>query len=238
MAKDCCGGTVETLVVSGAGIKVTGSGTQVNPYVVTNDLPDFSRTITVRDSDTVNMRVWGEGTIESPFIISADSSMSLSKLTDIEDPQGGPIAGEVPVFVGSGETGHWEFRLPPANPAGAVNVGAGLGGVGSALSPIYVKLSGAWGAGALAGLGVDSTIGLPVYADSTGALRAWQAVSSAIAWDSIKDKPTLFAPAAHKHPASDITDQQSLNAGKVNGIKIFSGSTAPTAPSVGDLWFY
>jgi hypothetical protein len=245
MAKDCCGsGMVNTLLVSGDGIKVTGSGTSANPYVVESDLPDFSRSISVLDTETVNLTIWGSGTPGDPFRIQADSSMTLTGLSDIADPQGGPSAGEVPTWVLVNGEGHWEFQTPPPAPAGAVNVGEGLGGVGSVLAPIYVKVSGIWGTAPLNNLGPDSTIGLPVYADSEGALRAWATTAAAVGWSSITGKPTTFTPSTHKHLAAEITDPQNLDVGRVNGIKVYWTSKNASAPLIaqgppqkGDLWF-
>lgn len=38
------------------------------------------------------------------------------------------------------------------------------------------------------------------------------------------------------HDSSKILNQQNINAGKLNGIKIFVQSGTPTASAVGDLW--
>ena len=38
--------------------------------------------------------------------------------------------------------------------------------------------------------------------------------------------------------ASQVTDQTSLNAGKVNGSRFTVSQTAPATPSIGDIWFW
>lgn len=45
------------------------------------------------------------------------------------------------------------------------------------------------------------------------------------------------AALSHTHVAANITDQSAINAGRVNGIKIFVGATTPTGAVAGDLWF-
>lgn len=45
------------------------------------------------------------------------------------------------------------------------------------------------------------------------------------------------AAASHTHVAANITDQSNINAGRVNGVKIFVGSATPTGAVAGDLWF-
>ena len=45
------------------------------------------------------------------------------------------------------------------------------------------------------------------------------------------------AALVHTHVASDITDQSNINSGRVNGVKIFVGSSTPTGAQAGDLWF-
>lgn len=243
-----CGGaaTCSCLIVGGPGIAVEGSGTQSNPFVVSADLPDFSDILRVRDTNTVNLSLFGSGTANDPFLLQADATVRLQDLADVVDPQGGPRAGEVPVWVGPTSTGHWEFQVPPPSPAGAVNVEQGLLGIGTAPDPIRLATSGVWGSGALAGLGSDSTIGLEVYIDSAGQVRARPVTSGpAVTWATLPGKPTTFTPSAHTHVAADIPaiEQAKLDVGKISGKRIYStpgNATPPTspAPALGDIWVY
>lgn len=244
MAKGCCGSGsgCNCLIQAGDGITVTGAGTEASPYKIWAEVPDFSRSLTVEDTGTVNMILWGSGIPSDPFRLSAQATIAMTGLSDVQDPQGGPAVGEVPTWVGVGTDGHWEFKVPPPSPAGAVNVSTGLEGVGSAPSPIKVRTSGTWGVAPLTG--PDSTVGLQIYADTDGKLRAQLPTSETVdvSWSEIKNRPSAFPPTAHKHQASDILSQQNLNAGKVNGVRIYStaSSTPPTspAPAALDLHFF
>lgn len=199
MAKNCCGqDACSCLLVAGDGIVIEGSGTQTNPYKITVEFPDFTSILSVRDTNSVNLTLFGSGVPADPFVLQADATVRLTELADVQDPQGGPSAGEVPVWVGLAATGHWEFQTPPPAPAGAVNVENGLTGVGSSADPIGVATSGVWGVAPLDTWGADSTVGLAIYVDSNGQLRAEPVDSTdpttTLPWTSITGKPTTFAP--------------------------------------------
>lgn len=242
MACTSCGSSAgcACIIEAGVGIEVTGSGSPTDPYIINSTVVDLSQFFTVQDTASVNLSFTGTGTDGDPIVLYATSTLKLTELADVSDPGGGPAVGESPVWVGSGSAGHWEFQIPPPSPAGATNVGPGLSGIGSVGDPVVIDYSGVWGSGPLAGLGGDSTIGLAVYVDSAGQVRA-QPVSSP-EWDDIQNKPTQFTPTTHTHTVSQITDLSTNgNAAKVNGIKISSTSTsvtAPSSPTNGDLWFF
>lgn len=236
----CTGSGCACIVEAGAGIAVTGSGTPTDPYVIVSTVVDLSQFLRVVDTTSINLTLTGTGTADDPLTLRAASTLKLTELADVDDPSGGPSVGESPVWVGSGSDGHWEFQTPPPAPAGATNVENGLSGIGSVGSPVRIETSGVWGAGALSGLGGDSTIGLEIYVDSNGDIRAEPVGSPA--WADITGKPSTFTPSAHTHTASQITDLSTAgNAWKVNGIRIFSTDnsvTPPTSPSTSDLWFF
>lgn len=255
---DCGGGACSCLIQGGDGIIVSGAGTRQNPYIVRMDNPGLSESLRVQDTDSVNLTLLGQGTPTDPFILSALATVRLTQLVDIQDPEGGPVAGEVPTFVGSGVSGHFEFKTPPPAPAGSVNVSQGLGGTGSALDPIYVRTVSAPG---------GSTAGLEVYVDSAGNLRAVNPSATSVDWGSITGKPSTFPPSAHNQAATTITTTppaanptytnaqlfltglntrvagseseisdlntkvasgQVYDSARVQGHKIFSGSATPT----------
>jgi hypothetical protein len=232
----CNDGGCSCRIVGGSGITVTGAGTLSSPYVVANDAPGLSESFQVNDTETVNLTLRGLGTPEDPFILQADSSLKLTQLSDVHDPEGGPAVGEVPTWVGVGSAGHWEFKTPPPAPAGAVNVSYGLAGVGSAPDPIHVRVLSAGVAGPLTGL--------EVYVDTAGNLRAVPPSATAVDWSTITGKPSTFPPSPHTHTASQITDPQNFtgassvgNALHIMGHQIFTGAAAPVGMVQDDLWF-
>ncbi len=236
----CCGSEHATIIRAGEGISVLGTGTPTDPYYIASTILDLGQFFRVVDTATVNHTLTGSGTVEDPLTLRSAVTLGMTDLSDVDDPSGGPTAGEVPIFVGSGSNGHWEFQTPPPSPAGATNVINGLSGIGSAPDPVKIETSGVWGVGDLAGLGGDSTIGLAIYVDSNGDLRAEPV--SAPAWASITGKPSTFTPSAHTHPVSQITDLSTNgNAARVNGIKPTytpTSTTPPSSPSTGDWWIF
>jgi len=182
------------------------------------------------------MTLTGSGRPDDPFAIWADTALKLNDLTDVNDPQGGPSAGEVPVWVGDTATGHWEFQVPPPSPAGAVNANGGIAGTGAAGTPLHVATSGTWGTAPLDAYGTDSTAGIPVYVDSNGELRAQPIGGGSVAWADVTGKPSTFTPSAHKHLAADITNPLSLNVGKINGTPIYITPTEDTSWPDGTVW--
>jgi hypothetical protein len=248
MPAGCCGsGTSPTRIESGDGARVTGSGSLSNPYVVALDLPDLAQSVTVRDTDTVNMTLNGSGNPGDPFIISGDvQGLKLSDLSDVDDPQG-PSQGDVMLFVVDPVTGKgaWQFSAPPATPAGATNTSHGIGGNGTSVAPLSLRTSGVWGQGQLAGLGADSSIGGEVYVDDQGLVRTAPSsggggTGGSTAWSQITGKPSTFPAAPHSHPASVINNPQALDVGKIGGHRVFSQQGTPASPeggfAVGDIW--
>lgn len=226
MVTSCCSGE-EVVITGGPGISVTGSGTAANKYVISAELPDFTEIIQVRDSPTVNLSLFGSGVRTDPFIFQAAASLSLSQLTDVRDPQGA-APGDTMVYKGVAGDGHWEFEPQQSGAAGAVNVGEGLRGTGAAGAPLAVSTS--------ADAPAEPYSGLGIYLDPSGEIRAVQPTVTGVAWDSIAGRPLAFTPTAHKHVAADITDQQNINAGYVNGVKVYSQQAQPPIGPAGTLW--
>lgn len=145
----CAGSSCGCLIVAGAGITITGTGTTANPIVIVNSASDIASSFTVNDTVTLNLTLAGGGTNLDPFILSGDVTVPLTGLSDIANPGGNPLVGQIPIYVGTfGGDGHWEFQrtFPVFTTAGRPTAAAaGQGGV-------YY----------------DSTLGLPGW--STGAL--------------------------------------------------------------------
>lgn len=234
MAKCCSQDVCSCLIHSGDGITVTGSGSPTDPYVVTANFPDFSQSLTVTDTNTLNLSLRGSGTPQDPFALQGDVVMALVDLSDVQDI-GGPAAGDVPLWVGSTATGHFEFGPPPANPAGSVNVSVGLSGTGAAATPIEVNVSGVWGVAPLDAFGPDSTVGLEVYVDSANKLRARPVEQGPVTWDTVLDKPTTFPPTLPIN-STGVSNQLAMDVGKINGHPVyFQKAEDPTWPN-GTVW--
>lgn len=220
------------VIQAGPGITVTGAGSSRSPIRISSDLA-LAESFVVNDTDSVNMQLVGGGTPDNPFILSATATLRMTQLTDVIDASG-PTVGDVPVWVGVGTAGHFEFQPPPIAPAGSVNVSTGLGGTGAIGTPLFVKMIGTTAGG--------TTTGLEVYADSAGNLRAVAPAATAVTWASVTGKPTTFPPSAHTHVAADITDPLNLSVGnsaKVGGHQIFVQSTDPVSGMVtNDLLFW
>lgn len=228
------------LAGEGSGLIVTGSGSFRDPYVVDID-SDVAGTFQVQDTDSVNLTLFGQGTPLDPYVLSAAATLKLTQLADVADPQGGPNVGDVPVWVTSGATPHWEFQPPPPNPAGAVNVSTGIAGDGSLGAPLHVRMIGTTLGG--------PTSGLEVYADSAGNLRAVPPVASAVTWASITGKPDTFPTTPDDFtgtlPVSKggtgATSLASITVGnstKVDGHRIFVQSATPAGAVLNDIWLW
>ncbi len=168
MARCGCGnaGGCSCLVTAGGGIRVSGTGTESNPYVIESTGTGITGALTVKDTATVDLTMGGSGTVADPYELSGVATISMEGLSDIA-PGATPAAGQVPVFNGT----EWEFAVPPTTPPGAVNVSTGLAGDGAAATPIRVRTSGTWGTAPLNQMGTNSTLAAPVFVDSAGNLR-------------------------------------------------------------------
>lgn len=236
-----CGGSCSCSVKVGTGLTLSGSGSLDNPFLIEID-GGFQDTFTVEDSATVDLRLNGAGTAFDPFVLTANASLTMGQLSDVQDPEGAPSAGDTVVWITNAGDPHWEFRPPPPNPAGAVNVGSGMLGDGTAGAPLRPNLLGTSAGG--------TTAGLEVYVDSAGVLRAVTPVAADVEWDSVQDKPTHF-------PANDSTFTGILSVAKggtgedsladvtvgnstlLEGRRIYIQSATPTGTiPLNSLWFW
>lgn len=164
----CSGGSgCSCLVTSGAGIRVSGSGSATDPYVVDATGTGITGSLVVADTSTVDLTMDGSGTQADPYTLSGVATISMEDLSDVA-PGAVPASGQVPVYNGTA----WTFAVPPTTPPGAVSVSTGLTGDGAAATPIKVRVSGTWGTAPLNQMGTDSTRAAPVFVDSAGNLRA------------------------------------------------------------------
>lgn len=237
---DCGGTSCSCAIEVGPGLEITGTGSLSSPFVVTL-AGTIQDSLVVEDSPTMDLVLAGSGRPTDPYRLGAIPKIKVQDLIDVIDPEGAPSAGDTIVYVTSGvETPRFEFRPPPPNPAGAVNVGVGITGDGTLGTPIKVNMvSDAAG----------PTSGLAVYVDTNGDLRATAPVVADVEWGSILDKPDFFPTNAANFDgvltvAKGGTGQNDLglvtvgNATKVDGHRVFVQSATPTGAAANDLWFW
>lgn len=164
----------------------------------------------------------------------------------------------------------WEHPIAVITvPAGASNIVAGnienrLNKTGLRVVPYSTTAERGWMAtGSTPLLGVNTTTKTFELWDGS----AWSTIPTVVTWDTLTGKPSTFAPSAHTHPISDvtnlqttidaintaiagkaatvhthtaaqITDHQNINAGKVNGVEFYVQSTQPTSPAVNAIWMW
>lgn len=239
---DCGSSSCNCSIQVGPGLTKSGTGSLDSPFIISL-AGTVEDSLIVEDSSTIDLSLTGGGTPADAYRLTARAKVRVVDLTDVFDPEGAPNAGDTLVFVTSGvETPRWEFRPPPANPAGAVNVSDGITGQGTAGDPIRIRSAVASG---------GSTSGLAVYVDSAGNLRATAPSTPTVEWSGIQNKPASFATTPGDFTgvlpvAKGGTGEQSLAAVKVgdstavDGRRIFVQSSTPPTSGVplNSLWFW
>lgn len=127
----CASGTCSCLVTAGAGITVSGQGSQANPFVVTGPALAVSNTTT---ADTV---LTGDGSGLNPYRIAVTAHLSLDQLTDVDAPA--PTAGYILTWVTSPNP-QWRAAVAQSGTPGAVLTDGSLSGAGTAGSALAVRL--------------------------------------------------------------------------------------------------
>lgn len=117
----CVGSSCGCKVIAGTGVAVSGTGTQADPYVISANSTDIGGTLQVDSTTTVTLTRLGSGKVADPYIIRAVARVKTTDLLDVADPNGGPIAGDTMVWVGTTAAGHWEFQ-PAASGGGSGTV--------------------------------------------------------------------------------------------------------------------
>ena len=189
----CDSGTCSCVLRAGDdSVTITGSGSPNSPYEITAT-GDLSNAFQVLDTQTVDLLLAGSGHPGDPFQLSAVATVGMDDLTDVADPTP-PDVGDVPMWMGD----HWEFQPATSGTPGAIVANQGLQGNGSAISPLQAIISGYWGQdtmGPVPPWPSDSTLGLPVYLDSNGALRAQPLPFLYASNTDVPTPPPVFTPA-------------------------------------------
>ena len=132
----CSSGTCSCSIVAGDGIVITGAGSSSNPFVVNG--PAFD----VADSATVDLSISGDGTVTTPYTISATVNMALDQLTDVN--ASAPVAGYLLTYQTSPAPG-WYAAVATSGTPGATLHDGSLIGDGTASNVLGVKIDPAGG---------------------------------------------------------------------------------------------
>lgn len=87
----------------------------------------------MQDTDTVDMVINGQGSVEEPYVISANAVLDLGELEDVDTSNA--TVGYVVARAGGGG---FTMQPPSVAPVGEINTGAGLSGDGSPGNPLLV----------------------------------------------------------------------------------------------------
>lgn len=129
----CSGTGCSCLVQGGTGIEVDGAGTETNPYVINaTGGAGSGGSLTVSDTATIDLVLLGEGTAEEPYLLSGNATVSLDELLNVADQD--PTNGQVLAWNGT----VWQPIPATTAPVGAIAVGTGLLGDGSAGDPLRI----------------------------------------------------------------------------------------------------
>jgi hypothetical protein len=126
----CCGGTTcACKVEAGRHVEVTGTGTAGDPFVI-----DAQTHLTVEDNTQFNLVLTGSGTLAQPWLLSVEyaGTGGLDGLPDV-DTTGKTNAQ---VLGWDDALGQWTPRAPTTAAPGAITVGNGVDGDGSAGDPL------------------------------------------------------------------------------------------------------
>lgn len=130
----CSGQTCSCLIQGGDGIEVAGSGTVSDPYIVSTEGIDIAGSIQFIDTDTVDFTVTGSGTEANPYSISAQATLALDDLTDVD--AAAPTDNYVLAWNGTA----WVPAPPATVDPGAISVAEPITGTGQASDPIGLDL--------------------------------------------------------------------------------------------------
>lgn len=98
----CAGGACSCSVTGGDGIDVSGTGTAIDPFVVTAEIDQLAGTIVFSDSATIDFTVSGDGTPSSPMTVSAaiivQTALSFPPYTTGSRPSAASVGAGKAIF--------------------------------------------------------------------------------------------------------------------------------------------
>lgn len=130
----CASGTCSCAIISSDGsIQISGTGSLANRYDLSAGNISLAGRLLVQDTATVDLTLNGTGTQADPLIVSADATLALGDLTNVDTAD--TSVGYVLARQGDGS-----FALDPPStaPVGEINTDASLSGDGSAGDPLGV----------------------------------------------------------------------------------------------------
>lgn len=197
MARCGCGGSsCSCKVIAGTGIKVTGNGSALQPFVVEALSSSITSLLEVDNTATINMTLLGSGTTADPYVLRATADLDLADLTNVTNTA--PVSGQILGY--NGTTGQWGPINPPA--------GGGGGGTGSVNSVNNQT--------------PDLSGNVQLTAGDVGA----RATSAQVPWADISGKPATFAPDTHTHTAAQISDATALGRSVLTAASAAAARTA------------
>ena len=181
MARCGCTGQSCSCLVQGSGaITVTGSGSALNPYVVSG-----GAAIAVLDSSTIDLTLSGDGSGSSPYSLRADATITLGEL------EGVSVTGSTGYVLAKQSDGTFAL-VPPATAApGTIFVGNGLDGDGTSGDPINLVLASNSGLTVDAGGLKANTVITDTGVVSSGVLTA------SSGWSITEGKGRRWGPVVH-----------------------------------------
>jgi hypothetical protein len=130
----CSGASCACRIVSTDGsIAISGSGSAQNPWNLSAGDIQLGGRLQIQDTDTINMHQTGSGSVADPYMLSADATLDLGDLQDVDDSNT-TVGYVLARAVGGG------FAMVPAStaPVGEINTGEGIDGDGSVGNPLIV----------------------------------------------------------------------------------------------------
>lgn len=235
------------MVQGGSGIKVSGSGTGPDPYVIDSTATSITGTLGVTDTATVDLTLDGSGSVTDPYDLSAEATVAVGDLTDVAT--GAPNAGDTLLWNGT----EWVYGPPSSGGGGAVvTTTVPITGDGSVTSPVGLATSGTWGTAPLNVYGTNQLLGSPIYVDTAGQVRSQPRGADVLATGAsrpsqypgrliVQDGVLWFSDGTTWRPLSPTSEGPLLiqsSRWAASGITLGDGVTARGTNSIMVFWRY
>lgn len=130
----CATGTCSCQLISSDGsVQISGSGSAASPYDIRAGNISLAGRLLAQDTSTVDLTLDGSGTQADPFILTADATMDLGDLQDVDTTD-----TTVGYVVARQSDGSFGMDPPSTASVGEINTGPSVSGDGSAGDPLVV----------------------------------------------------------------------------------------------------